>query len=405
MNKKTIKDINVKGQRVLMRADFNVPLSSKNPTDDIFVTDDARIRAALPTINYLLAQEPQALILCTHVGRPKSAEDHQFSTAPIAAKLANLLGRAVIHVKGVVGAAVARAIADAPAGSVLLLENTRYLAGEKKNDPDLAQQLAALADVYVNDAFGTAHRAHASTEGVARAMREKGDAAVAGLLIGKELSALGMAVNNPPRPYVAIMGGAKISDKIQLIDNLLDKADKILIGGGMANTFIRAMGLETGKSLVEEDAVGEAKRLLAVAGDRLVIPVDVITAKEFSAEAKGEMRHITRIGSAEMALDIGPGTVELFSEAIENAKLVVWNGPMGVFEFPAFAEGTFGIAHTLADAVENGTMVIIGGGDSAAAVKQAGLSDKMTHVSTGGGASLELLEGKVLPGIAALDER
>ena len=405
MNKKTVRDIDVKGKRVLMRADFNVPLSSKDPADDITVTDDARIRAALPTIEYLLAQEPEKLILCTHVGRPKSAEDTQFSTAPIAAELANLLNKPVIHVKAVVGDAVAKAVADAESGSVMLLENTRYEAGEKKNDTELAQQLADLADVYVNDAFGTAHRAHASTEGVAQAIRAKGGAAVAGFLIGKELDEMGVAVTNPPRPYIAIMGGAKISDKIQLIDNLLEKADKILIGGGMANTFLRAMGLETGTSLVEEDAIAEAKRLMDVAGDQLVLPVDVIVADEFSAESRGEMRVITRIKPDKMALDIGPGTVELFANELEDAALVIWNGPMGVFEFEHFAEGTFGIAHVLADAVEHGTKVIIGGGDSAAAVRQAGLTDKMTHVSTGGGASLELLEGKTLPGIAALDDK
>ena len=405
MNKQTVSDINVKGQRVLMRADFNVPLSSKDPADDIVVKDNARIQAALPTIKHLLAQEPKVLVLCTHVGRPKSAEDTQFSTAPIAAELADLLQRPVIHVKGVVGEGVAAAVAEAADGSVMLLENTRYLAGEKKNDADLAQQLAAMADVYVNDAFGTAHRAHASTEGVAQAMRAKGGSAVAGFLMGKELDALGMAVNNPPHPYVAIMGGAKISDKIKLIDNLLEKADKILIGGGMANTFMRAQGHETGTSLVEEDALAEAKRLLEVAGDQLVIPLDVVVADAFSAESKGDMRHVHQIPSDKMALDIGPGTVELFGDILEDAALVIWNGPMGVFEFENFSHGTFGIAHILADAVEGGAQVIIGGGDSAAAVKSAGLSDKMTHVSTGGGASLELLEGKTLPGIAALDDK
>ncbi len=405
MNKKTVRDIDVKGQRVLMRADFNVPLSSQDPNDEITVMDDARIRAALPTIEYLLAQEPDKLILATHVGRPTSAEDRQFSTAPIALTLASLLDRPVIQAQAVVGPEVSAEIAAAPPGSIILLENTRYEPGEKKNDPALAQQMADLADVYVNDAFGTAHRAHASTEGVAQAIRAKGGSAVAGFLIGQELAEMGSAVSDPPHPYIAIMGGAKISDKIQLIDNLLDKADKILIGGGMANTFLRAMGLETGKSLVEEDAVAEAKRLLDVAGDQLVLPVDVIVADEFSAETRGEMRVITRIKPDKMALDIGPGTVELFAAEIDGAALVIWNGPMGVFEFEYFAQGTFGIAHVLAEAVENGTKVIVGGGDSAAAVRQAGLDEKMSHVSTGGGASLELLEGKTLPGIAALDDK
>ena len=405
MNKKTVQDISVTGQRVLMRADFNVPLSSKNPDDDITVTDDSRIRAALPTIQHLLAQSPQVLILCSHVGRPKSAADTQFSTKPIAEALSGLLGQPVLQAPAVVGDAVAAMVANAPAGSVVLLENTRFEKGEKKNDPALAQQLADLADVYVNDAFGTAHRAHASTEGVAQVMKAGGGAAVAGFLIGKELDALGMAVANPPHPYVAIMGGAKISDKIKLIDNLLEKADKILIGGGMANTFLRAQGYETGTSLVEEDAVAEAKRLLDAAGDQLVVPIDVVVADAFSAEAKGNLRFAHRIPADKMALDIGPGTVEQFATHIESAALVVWNGPMGVFEFENFAEGTFGVAQLLAEAVDNGVQVMIGGGDSAAAIRQAGLTDKMTHVSTGGGASLELLEGKVLPGIAALDDR
>ncbi|MGB1251683.1 MAG: phosphoglycerate kinase, partial [Candidatus Promineifilaceae bacterium] len=319
--------------------------------------------------------------------------------------LSGLLGQTVIHVPAVVGEVAAEAVAAAPAGSVLLLENTRFEKGEKKNDPVLAEQLANLADVYVNDAFGTAHRAHASTEGAAQVMKSRGGAAVAGFLIGKELDALGMAVANPPHPYVAIMGGAKISDKIKLIDNLLEKADKILIGGGMANTFLRAQGYETGNSLVEEDAVAEAKRLLDVAGDQLVIPIDVVVADRFSAEAKGDLRFAHRIPEGKMALDIGPGTVEQFANEIASAALVIWNGPMGVFEFENFAEGTFGVAQLLAEAVENGTQVMIGGGDSAAAIRLAGLTDKMTHVSTGGGASLELLEGKTLPGIAALDDR
>lgn len=405
MSKKTVQDISVSGKRVLMRADFNVPLSSKNPADNIIVTDDSRIRAALPTIQHLLAQQPQALILCTHVGRPKTAADTQFSTKPIATALAQLVGQEVLHLSAVVGDAVTQAVADAPAGALILLENTRFEKGEKKNDPTLSQQLADLADVYVNDAFGTAHRAHASTEGAAQAMKARGGDAVAGFLIGKELDALGMAVSNPPHPYVAIMGGAKISDKIQLIDNLLEKADKILIGGGMANTFLRAQGYETGTSLVEEDAVAEAKRLLDVAGDQLVVPIDVVVADRFSAEAKGNLRFAHRIPADKMALDIGPGTLEQFSIHLEDAALVIWNGPMGVFEFENFAEGTFGVAHMLVSAVERGAQVMIGGGDSAAAIRQAGLTDKMTHVSTGGGASLELLEGKTLPGIAALDDR
>jgi phosphoglycerate kinase len=399
MAKKTVKDVELKGKRVLMRADFNVPL------DNGVITDNSRIVAALPTIEYILAQEPSALILMTHVGRPKSADDTQFSTKPIADELSTLLDQQVIHVHGVVGNDVQQAVADAPAGSVLLLENTRYEKGDTKNDPDLSEKLAALADLYVNDAFGTAHRANASTEGVAQAIKARGGAAVAGFLIGKELDALGAAVENPEHPYIAIMGGAKISDKIQLIDHILQKADKVLIGGGMANTFLAAQGHSMGKSLVEQDAIPEAKRLMKQFGDRLVLPVDVAIADTFSNDAKGDLRKVHNIPHDKMALDIGPGTMELFEEIIEDAALVIWNGPMGVFEFENFSQGTFGIAHILADAVENGATVIIGGGDSAAAVREAGLTDNMSHVSTGGGASLELLEGKTLPGIAALDDK
>lgn len=398
MTKKTISNINVNGKRVLMRADFNVPLSSKDPNDEITVVDDSRIVAALPTIRHLLAQEPQVLILCTHVGRPKSPDDTHLSTAPIAAHLADLLGQPVHHLPAVVS------VGDAIDSGIYMLENTRFEAGEKKNNPDLAGQLAELADVYVNDAFGTAHRAHASTEGVAQAMRAKGGACVAGFLIGKELDALGMAVTNPPHPYVAILGGAKISDKIKLIENLLDKADKLLIGGAMANTFIRALGYETGSSLVEESALGEAESLLASAGERLVLPVDVVCAEGFSAETTYATYPINAIPNNRMALDIGPKTVALFAQHLATAELVVWNGPIGVFEFEPFSHGTEVIAHFLASMVAYGTQVMIGGGDSAAAVANAGLSDNMTHVSTGGGASLELLEGKTLPGIAALDD-
>ncbi len=401
--KKTVREIDVTGKRVLMRADFNVPLSSKDPADTITVTDDSRIRAALPTIEYMLAQNP-ILILCSHVGRPKTAADIQFSTAPIAQRLSELLGRAVTHIGEVVGESVTAVLADAKPGDIYVLENTRFESGEKKNDPELSAALAAFADVYVNDAFGTAHRAHASTEGVAQAVRAKGGDAVAGFLIGRELEALGLAVTNPPRPYVAIMGGAKISDKIKLIDNLIEKADKIIIGGGMANTFIRAMGHETGTSLVEEEAIAEAKRLLDVAPDQLILPVDVVVAPAFSADAPATNVAIDAIPADQMALDIGAATIEKFKETLDGAQLIVWNGPMGVFEFDQFAVGTDAVAQLLADAAEEGALSMIGGGDSAAAVRKAGLTAKMTHVSTGGGASLELLEGKTLPGIAALDE-
>jgi len=404
MDKKSITDIDPNGKKVFVRVDFNVPLSSKDPKDDIQVTDDTRIRAALPTLNYLL-DHGAALILASHLGRPTSAEDKQFAMDPVAARLSELLGRPVIKVDEVVGEEAAEAAANLQPGDVLLLENTRFEPGEKKNDLELAEQMAAMADIYVDDAFGSAHRAHSSTEGAAQAMRAKGGPAVAGFLMAKELEALGTAVSNPPHPYVAIMGGAKISDKIKLIDNLLQKADKILIGGGMANTFLAAQGYDMGKSLVEEDALPEAKRLLEAAPGRLILPVDVAVADTFSADAVRTEKNVDAIESFEMALDIGPETLKRFTEELQGAKLVVWNGPMGVFEFEQFAKGTDALAFVLADLVEEGAMVVIGGGDSAAAVKKADLTDKMTHVSTGGGASLELLEGKELPGIAVLDDK
>ena len=404
MQKKTIADIDVAGKRVLVRVDFNVPLSSKNPDDDIVVTDDTRIQAALPTLNYLL-DHGASLILCSHVGRPKTAADTQYSSRPIAAALSTALGRPVQQVAEVVGEAATAAANALQPGDVLMLENTRFHPGETKNDRELSQQLADLADIYVDDAFGSAHRAHASTEGAARAMQRKGGAAVAGFLMGKELEALGTAVTNPPHPYIAIMGGAKISDKIQLIDNLLHTADKILIGGGMANTFLKAQGHAVGTSLVETEAIPEAKRLLAMAADQLVLPADVVVADRFAADASAEIVPVWGIEPNKMALDIGPDTLESFNAELQGARLVIWNGPMGVFEFDKFAEGTNQLARLLAHAAEQGAQVIIGGGDSAAAVAKAGLSDKMSHVSTGGGASLELLEGKALPGIVILDDK
>ncbi|NLF63025.1 MAG: phosphoglycerate kinase [Chloroflexi bacterium] len=403
MNKKTIEDIDVQGKKVFVRVDFNVPLSSKDPNDDITVTDDTRIRASLPTLNYLL-DHGAALILASHLGRPKSAADRQFSMAPVAKRLEELLGRPVKTVGAVVGPEVQEAASKLQPGDVLLLENTRFEPGETKNDAELSRQLADLADVYVNDAFGSAHRAHASTEGMARAVQAKGGAAVAGYLMGKEISALGRAATNPPHPYVAIMGGAKISDKIKLIDNLLQKADTILIGGGMANTFLAAKGFELGRSLVEAEAIPEARRLLETAGARLVLPVDVVVADEMSAEAEAEVRPVEDIPATKMALDIGPETVENFKTRVKGTALVVWNGPMGVFEVEQFARGTRALAEALAELAEDGTEVVIGGGDSAAAVGQAGLTERMTHVSTGGGASLEMLQGDELPGIAVLDE-
>ena len=404
MNKKRIDDIDVNNKRVLVRVDFNVPLSSKDPNDDIFVADDTRIQAALPTINHLL-ENSAALILCSHLGRPSSAEDRQFAMDPVAKQLSQLLGRPVQKMDAVIGDEVTAAATGLQPGDVLMLENTRFEPGEKKNDLGLAAELAALADVFVNDAFGSAHRAHASTEGVARAMHARGGPAVAGFLMGQELAALGTAVSNPPHPYVAIMGGAKISDKIKLIENLLETADKVLIGGGMANTFLKAQGHQTGKSLVEADALPEARRLLAMATERLILPVDVVVADQFAADAEGEIVPAYGIAADKMALDVGPETIDRFNHELQGVRLVVWNGPMGVFEFKNFAKGTNALAVLLAGLAELGAQVVIGGGDSAAAVKKAGLTDKMSHVSTGGGASLELLEGKELPGVAALDDR
>ncbi len=404
MNKKTITDIDVSDKKVLVRVDFNVPLSSKDPADDIVVTDDTRIQAAMPTIRYLL-DNGAALILCSHLGRPKSTDDKQFAMDPVAARLGDELGIEVIKMDEVIGPSVSDAVAQLQAGQVMLLENTRFLPGEKKNDPDLAGQLADLADVYVNDAFGSAHRAHASTEGAARKMREKGGPAVAGFLMEKELTALGVAVDNPDHPYIAIMGGAKISDKIKLIEHLLKVADKILIGGGMANTFFKAQGKEVGKSLVEDDALPEAQRLLEMAGDRLVLPVDVIVAASLSEESEAFNVPANGIPADQMALDVGLVTIQHFNSVLQGAKLVVWNGPMGVFEVDRFAAGTNGLAMLLGALAAQGATVIVGGGDSAAAVAKAGLSDQMSHISTGGGASLEFLQGITLPGIAALDDK
>lgn len=404
MNKKSIEDINVESKKVLVRVDFNVPLSSKDPADDIRVTDDTRIRAALPTLNYLL-EHGASLILCSHLGRPTSKEDKQFAMDPVASRLSELLNRPVEKVDEVVGESVSAAAASLQPGQVLLLENTRFEPGEKKNDPELAAQLADLAEVYVGDAFGSAHRAHASTEGAAQAMRAKGGPAVAGFLMEKEIAALSSAVENPPHPYIAIMGGAKISDKVKLIDHLLQVADRILIGGGMANTFLQAQGIEVGKSLVEADAIPEAKRLLESAGDRLVLPVDVVVAPDLDSPDACEDVPVADIPADMMALDIGLVSIQHFNGALQGAQLVVWNGPMGVFEEESFAAGTNALATLLAGLAKQGTTVIVGGGDSAAAVAKAGLTDQMSHVSTGGGASLEFLEGRTLPGIAVLDDR
>jgi phosphoglycerate kinase len=390
MNKKTVRDIDLDGKRVLMRVDFNVPMAEG------VVTDDKRIRAALPTIKYVL-DHGASLILMSHLGRPKGGPDPEFSLKAAADALSVLLDRPVKMAPDSVGPeVVAMALALQP-GEVLMLENVRFHKEEEKNVPEFARQLAALGEVYVNDAFGSAHRAHASTEGVAKYLP-----AVSGFLMEQELEYLGRATDNPAHPYVAILGGAKISDKIAVIENLLAKCDTLIIGGGMANTFLAAKGYDMADSLVEAEAVATAKDLLAKGGDKILLPVDAVVADKFDAEANMQVVDVDKVPAGWRVLDIGPKSIAAFSDVLKQAKLVVWNGPVGVFEFPRFAEGTFAIARVLAD---GSAVTVIGGGDSASAVKKAGVAKKMTHVSTGGGASLEFLEGKELPGVAALNDK
>jgi phosphoglycerate kinase len=385
--KKTIKDVEVKSKRVLVRVDFNVPLAEGK------VTDDTRIRAALPTIHYLL-EHGAKVILMSHLGRPKGKVVDVLRLDPVAERLAELLGRPVRKLDDCVGPEVEAAVAEMQPSDVILLENVRFHPGDEANDPDFAKRLASLADIFVNDAFGAAHRAHASTVGVAEYLPS-----VAGFLMEKELTFLGQALAAPEHSFVAILGGAKVSDKIGVIDNLLTRVDVLLIGGGMANTFLKAQGYEIGQSLVEDESLDVARETLERAGERLVLPVDVVIADRFDAEADSKVVPVDQVPKDWRILDIGPETVGLFQQKLAGARTVVWNGPMGVFEFPRFAAGTKAIAHILA---ESGATTIIGGGDSVAAVEQAGLADKMTHISTGGGASLEFLEGKELPGVAAL---
>jgi len=387
MDKKTVKDIDLKGKRVLMRVDFNVPMA------DGKVTDDKRIKAALPTIQYVLDQGA-SLMLMSHLGRPKGGPDPEFSLKAAAETLAGLLGRPVQMAPDCVGSEVEKMAQALQPGDVLMLENTRFHAGEEKNDLGLAKQMAALGDVYVNDAFGSAHRAHSSTEGIARFLP-----AVSGFLMEQELEYLGRAVSNPEHPYVAILGGAKISDKILVVETLLAKCDKLIIGGGMANTFLAAKGYNMQDSLVEAASIETAKSLLAKSGNKLILPVDAVIADRFEAEADTQVVDADKIPAGWRMMDVGPKTLELYKKELSGAKLIVWNGPVGVFEMPKFAEGTFALAKLLA---ESGATTVIGGGDSASAVKKAGVAKQMTHVSTGGGASLEFLEGKELPGVAAL---
>ena len=393
--KKTVKDVDVRSRRVLVRVDYNVPLDANGN-----VSDDKRITASLPTINYLLEQGAR-IILCSHLGRPKGEVKKEFSLAPVAKRLKELLpGVNIYFASDCIGEEAERKAAALKDGEILLLENLRFHKEEEKNDPEFAKKLASLAEIYVSDAFGTVHRAHASTAGVAAYLP-----AVAGFLIGKELSIMGGALENPERPFVAILGGAKVADKIGVITNLLNKCDTLLIGGGMAYTFFKAMGYEIGDSLLDAESIDLAKQLMENAkqkGVKLLLPVDTVVAKAFAADAEHMTVAANAIPAGWQGLDIGEKTRELFSAEIKNAKTVIWNGPMGVFEFPEFAKGTEAVAKACA---ECGGTTIIGGGDSASAVKKLGYADKMTHISTGGGASLEFLEGKVLPGVAALNDK
>lgn len=399
MAKKTVATLtaaDVSGKRVLVRADFNVPLDDQGN-----ITDDTRIRAALPTIQDLTGKGAK-VVLCSHFGRPKGKVVDDMRLTPVAQRLSELLGQDVVKCDDCIGDEVTAAVNSLQNGQVALLENVRFHAGEESNDPEFAKQLATNADLYVNDAFGTAHRAHASTEGVTKYLSPS----VGGFLIEKELEYLQAAINNPQRPLAAIIGGSKVSSKIGVIETLLDKVDKLLIGGGMIFTFYKARGLSVGKSLVEEDKLELAKALEAKAkekGVELLLPTDVVVADNFAADANSQTVSAEAIPDGWMGLDIGPDSVKVFQEALKQCKSVIWNGPMGVFEFDKFAKGTEAIAGTLAELTPQGVTTIIGGGDSVAAVEKVGVADQMSHISTGGGASLELLEGKTLPGIAALD--
>lgn len=394
MKKMTVKDIDVKGKRVFCRVDFNVPMQ------DGKITDETRIRAALPTIQYLIDQGAK-VILASHLGRPKGKVVEELRLTPVAKRLSELLGKEVDKADEAYGETVKAKVEQMKEGDVLLLENVRFYPGEEKNDPELAKAFAELADIYVNDAFGTAHRAHASTEGVAHYLP-----AVSGFLMEKELDVLGNALSNPQRPFTAIIGGAKVKDKIGVIENLLEKVDNLIIGGGLAYTFVKAQGHEIGKSLLEEDKIELAKGFIEKAkkkGVNFYMPVDAVVADEFSENANTKVVSIEEIPADWQALDIGPKTAELYAKVIKESKLVIWNGPMGVFEMDKFSGGTKAVAEALAEAED--TYSVIGGGDSAAAVEKFGLADRMSHISTGGGASLEFMEGKALPGVVVLKDK
>lgn len=393
LNKKTMKDIEVKGQRVFVRVDFNVPMA------DGVITDDTRIRAAIPTIEYLVEQGAK-VILASHLGRPKGEVKEEMRLTAVGVRLAELIGKPVTKLDESIGKEVEKAVTNMQDGDILLLENVRFHAGEEKNDPALAEAFSKLADVYVNDAFGAAHRAHASTEGIAKHVP-----AVSGFLMQKELDVLGKALSNPERPFTAIIGGAKVKDKIGVIESLLEKVDHLIIGGGLSFTFIKAQGYDIGKSLLEEDKIELAKSFIDKAkakGVQLHMPIDAVVANEFSKDAETKIVYVDAIPADWMGLDIGPKTAANYAEVIQNSKLIIWNGPMGVFEMDKFANGT----KTVAEAMANTSgYTVIGGGDSAAAVEKFDVADKMDHISTGGGASLELMEGKELPGIVALNDK
>jgi phosphoglycerate kinase len=400
MRKQTLDDLTsdaLAGRRVLVRVDYNVPVENGQ------VTDDTRIRATLPTLRHLLSKGA-GLVLVSHLGRPKAKWKPEFSLAPAADRLRQLIDAPVKFVADIVGADAKAAVSSLRPGEILVLENVRFLAGEEANDPELSAVLAAYGDLYVNDAFGTAHRAHATTAGVAEVMKAAGKPAVAGYLIEKELRFLGQALSSPERPFSAILGGAKISGKLDVIEKLLPQVDHLLIGGAMANTFFRALGLETGKSLVEEDRVEMARALLARAGEKLVLPVDCVVAAEASAQAAVQVVDRDRIPAESAVYDLGPRSVAVFADILKRSRTILWNGPVGLFEVDAFAAGTRHLAQVLADAAGAGAVAVVGGGDTAAAVEEAGLAGRMTHVSTGGGASLEFLEGRALPGVEVLDD-
>lgn len=398
MNKLTIDSLDLRGKRVLVRVDFNVPLD-----ENLNITDDIRITSSLPTIKKIISEGGKA-ILMSHLGRPKGGPNPKYSLKPAATRLGELLGKEVKLAPDCIGPDVKAVVDKMQGGDVVVLENVRFHSEEEKNDPAFAKQLAELGDIYINDAFGSAHRAHASTEGITKFIKTS----AAGYLMQKELEYLGTAIFNPTRPYCAILGGAKISGKIDVISNLLDKVDTLIVGGGMAFTFFKAQGKEIGKSLLEEEKIqlaGEVLEKAKKSGVKLLLPVDVVVADEFKNDSPSSIVSIDQIPSDKMGLDIGPETINLFKQEIDSSKTIVWNGPMGVFEMDNFAAGTFAIAKSLANATVSGAVTVIGGGDSAAAIAKANLADKVSHVSTGGGASLEFLEGKILPGVAALTDK